>query len=138
MVKPVIQIRIEGPQGSGKTELANAIAWVMRSQMRYKVISGASVDDDSNHRRLEDRFHIVEIRTYQRPSNPDSMSRLRRIIEITEEQLAQCETDQSMNSEGKTSTENGLLAEESGLYEAIIATAKTLDSKNKNKEVGNG
>lgn len=138
MVKPVIQIRIEVPQGSGKTELANAIAWAMRSQMKYKVISGANNDDDSNSRTLEDDFHIVQIQTYQRPFNQDSMSRPKRIIEITEEQLAQCETDQSMNSEGKTSTENGLLAEERGLYEAIIATAKTLDFKNKNKEVGNG
>lgn len=138
MVKPVIQIRIEGPQGSGKTEFAKTMASAIRTQMKYKVSNPASSYDSEDSFQLEDDFHILQIRTYQRPSNPDSMSRLKRIIEITEEQLAQCETDQSMNFEGKTSTENGLLAEERGLYEAIIATAKTLDSKNKNKEVGNG
>lgn len=65
MSKPVIQIKIEGPQGSGKTELAKTIAWAMRSQMKYKVLTPASSYDLEDSFQFEDEFHIVQIRTRQ-------------------------------------------------------------------------
>lgn len=63
MPKPIIQIKIEGPQGSGKTRFAKAL--INAASSRYKIISPASSYDDEDSCHLEDDFHIVQIRTRQ-------------------------------------------------------------------------
>lgn len=69
MTKPVIHIKIEGPQGSGKTTLAEILASFMSLKLKYEIISPASSYDDNDTFQLEDEYHIVQIRTKQTFSN---------------------------------------------------------------------
>lgn len=65
MAKPIIQVKIEGPQGSGKTILAQSIASVLRRNGNYRVTSPASSYDNEESLHVEDDFHIIQIRTRQ-------------------------------------------------------------------------
>lgn len=69
MSKPVIQIKIEGHQGSGKTTLAEMLAGFMVLKLNYSVISPASSYHGQDSFQLEDEYHIVQIRTKQTFSN---------------------------------------------------------------------
>lgn len=62
MAKPIIQIKIEGPEGSGKTMLAQSLATVIGNQAGYEVTSPASSYDSEDSFHLENDFHIIQIR----------------------------------------------------------------------------
>lgn len=65
MAKPIVQIKIEGPQGSGKTRLAELLAEEYLAMEGYKVKSPASSYDPDDSYQLENDFHIIQIRTKQ-------------------------------------------------------------------------
>lgn len=62
MSKPIIQIKIEGPQGSGKSFLSHFIS---RSLKGYSVQCPVSSYDLEDSYQLENDFHIIQIRTKQ-------------------------------------------------------------------------
>lgn len=71
MDKPVIQIKIEGPQGSGKTMLAQTLASLLRIQGRYLVVSSTDDSSDRELFQLEDEYHFLQITTEQTPKEKE-------------------------------------------------------------------
>lgn len=67
MSKPIIQIKIEGPQGSGKSELAELLAEHCLALEGYTVQCPASSYDAEDSYQLENHDHIIQIRTVQTP-----------------------------------------------------------------------
>jgi cytidylate kinase len=65
MAKPIIQIKIEGPQGSGKSELAELLAEHCLAFEGYTFKSPATSYDPDDSYQLENDFHIIQIRTKQ-------------------------------------------------------------------------
>lgn len=65
MGRPIIQIKIEGPQGSGKTQLAELLAEHCLALEGYSVQSPASSYDPEDSYQLENNFHVIQIRTKQ-------------------------------------------------------------------------
>jgi ABC-type branched-subunit amino acid transport system ATPase component len=65
MTKPIIQIKIEGPQGSGKTTLAQIIVDALEAIEGYKTTTPASSYDAEDSFHLENKRNILQIRTKQ-------------------------------------------------------------------------
>jgi nicotinamide riboside kinase len=65
MSKHIIQIKIEGGKGSGKSKLAHSIANHLRKIVGYGSRSPISSYDNEDSYQLSDDFHIVQIRTIE-------------------------------------------------------------------------
>jgi Ni2+-binding GTPase involved in maturation of urease and hydrogenase len=65
MSKPIIQIKIEGPQGSGKTSIIALIVVNFAIEGKYLGRNVSSSDDVEDSYQLEDDFHIIQITTKQ-------------------------------------------------------------------------
>jgi cytidylate kinase len=61
--KPIVQIKIEGPETSGKSMTATSIAKFLAEVLDYKIQSPASSYDAADSYQLEDDYHIIQIRT---------------------------------------------------------------------------
>jgi pantothenate kinase-related protein Tda10 len=65
MSKPIIQIIIEGPQGSGKTALNDLIIANLLLEWNYEGRDIPNSDHVEDTYQLEDDFHIIQIITKQ-------------------------------------------------------------------------
>jgi hypothetical protein len=76
MEKPVVQLRIEAPQGAGKTVVAKRIAKHLSEDHAYRLTRPASSYDSEDSYHLEDEYHIVQMRTKQTKKKEISLQNL--------------------------------------------------------------
>jgi pantothenate kinase-related protein Tda10 len=65
MSKPIIQIIIEGPQGSGKTCLTAMAQEYLPHEWEYELSNIPNSDHVEDSYQLENNFHIIQVSTNQ-------------------------------------------------------------------------